>query len=303
VSFAAIDIGTNSVKLLVGQVADDRVVPELHRVTNTRLGEGLHASGAIAPAAADRTIATLAEYRKLAEERKAGRVAAVGTQVLRAATNAAEFVDRCTKEAGLSVRVLTGEEEARLSFQGASWAAQAPRTLGVDIGGGSTEIMAGTRSGLERSWSLPIGAVVLTEQYLKSDPPGEDEMHLMSAAIERQLKGVDAKGAAPAEFVGIGGTVAALVGLTARKAKADPRTLHQTRIPFDEVSALAIHLSLRTTAEREEMGLERGRADIIVAGAWILTATMSYLGASALRASAHGLRHGLIIEMASGRWS
>jgi exopolyphosphatase/guanosine-5'-triphosphate,3'-diphosphate pyrophosphatase len=144
--------------------------------------------------------------------------------------------------------------------------------------------------------------VVLTEEFLKADPPDEEEMRLMSAAVEKHLRAVDVRPGPQAELVGVGGTVAALLALAARKAKTDPRALPQARIPFDEVSSSAIHLSIKTTAEREEMGLEHGRADIIVAGAWILTAVMSRLGASALRASVHGLRHGLIIEMASGRW-
>ncbi len=301
-TFAAIDVGTNSVKLLVGTVAEDRVVPELHRAQITRLGEGLHASGVISSPAADRTIEALAGLRKLAEERQAGQIAAVGTQALRAARNADEFLSRCQKEAGLSIRILTGEEEARLAFQGASWTAQSERVAAVDIGGGSTEVMIGTRASLERWWSLPMGAVVLTEQFLRTDPPSEDEMRLLSAAAERHLRAVETCPGRQAEMVGIGGTVSALLALTARKTKIDPRTVGQMRIPFDEVSSTAIHLSLRTTSEREEMGLERGRADIIVAGAWILTAAMSHLGAAAMRACVHGLRHGLLIRMASGQW-
>ena len=301
-AFAAIDVGTNSVKMLIGSLAEDRVVPELHRVQITRLGQGLAASGSISTEAADRTIEVLAGLRKLAEERKVQQVAAVGTQALRAAKNSDDFLSRCEREAGLPLRILTDEEEARLSFQGASWAVQSPRVTAVDIGGGSTEVMAGTRSSLERWWSLPMGAVVMTEQFLKSDPPAEEEMRLMSASIEKHLRAVDLQPGPQTELVGVGGTVAALMMHTARKAKTDPRTLSSARIPFDEVSSMAIHLSLRTTADREEMGFERGRADIIVAGAWILAAVMSRLGAPAMRASVHGLRHGLLIEMASGRW-
>lgn len=301
-SFAAIDVGTNSVKMLIGSVAEDRVVPELHRAQITRLGQGLLASGAISAEAADRTLEALASFRKLAEERRVEKTVAVGTQALRAAKNADEFLSRCLRETGIEIRILPGEEEARLSFQGASWAAKTPRVTAVDIGGGSTEIMVGTRGSLERCWSLPMGAVALTEQFLRTDPPQEDEMRLMSAAIEKHLRAVDVRPGPEAELVGVGGTVAALLALAARKSKIDPRTLPQARIPFGEVSSTAIHLSIKTTADREEMGLERGRADIIVAGAWILTAVMSRMGASALCASVHGLRHGLIIEMASGRW-
>ncbi len=301
-TLAAIDIGTNSVKLLVGDVEGHQVTPLLHRAVNTRLGEGLHSSGRISKEAADRTIAALAEFRRLAEEKGVKKVAAVGTLALRMARNARAFVERCRGEAGLEVRVLTGEEEARLSFQGSSWATQAEQVAALDIGGGSTEIMVGTRLKLHASWSLAMGAVTLTEQYLQSDPPAAGEMMALSSAIRRHLVPVVARVGKSGELVGAGGTVAALLKVLRVVSGDDPREYHQKTVPFDTVSALGIHLSLKTVAERERMGIEKGRADIIVAGAWILTAAMSHLEASSLRASAHGLRHGLLIELASGQW-
>ena len=301
-TLAAIDVGTNSVKLLVGRVEGTVVTPLLHRSITSRLGEGLHASGAIAPGAADRTVAALTELRELAAGRGVERLAAVGTLVLRAASNAPAFLERCRTEAGLDVRILTGEEEARLSFQGASWAAAADHVLAIDIGGGSTEIMVGTRTGLTASWSLPVGAVTMTEEFLRTDPPAADEMLALSAGIRRQLIPVVARAGREGELVGVGGTVSSILALLRKELGEDPREVHRKTVPFDTISALAIHLSLKTVAERERMGLERGRADIIVAGAWILVAAMSHLEASALRASAHGLRHGLLIELASGRW-
>lgn len=301
-SFAAIDLGTNSVKLLIGDVADGKVVPDLHRIQITRLGEGLQASGAISPEAADRTLKALLEFRALAEERNVTRTAVVGTQALRTAGNADEFLRRCQEQAGLAVRILAGDEEAKLAFQGAASAAASPRIAAVDIGGGSTELMLGSRGGLDRAWSLSLGAVTLTEQFIKTDPPSEEEMHLMSAAIHRQVRTVDLVAGPQAELVGIGGTVSSLLQLLRKQSEADARAHPRQLIPYDAISAMAIHLSLRTTAERESMGLERGRADIIVAGAWILTAAMSHLGASSLRASTQGLRHGLLLELAAGRW-
>jgi exopolyphosphatase/guanosine-5'-triphosphate,3'-diphosphate pyrophosphatase len=301
-TLAAIDIGTNSVKLLVGDVEGHQVTPLLHRAANTRLGEGLQASGEISKEAADRTLATLSEFRRLAEERGARRIAAVGTLALRTARNSRAFLERCREEAGLEVRVLTGEQEAGLSFQGSSWASRAEQVAAIDIGGGSTEIMVGTRLKLHASWSLAMGAVTLTEQHLRTDPPAAVEMMALSSAIRRHLVPVIARVGKSGELVGTGGTVAALLKLLRVASGDDPREIHQKTVPFETVSALGIHLSLKTVAERERMGLEKGRADIIVAGAWILTAAMSHLEASSLRASVHGLRHGLLIELASGRW-
>lgn len=301
-TLAAIDVGTNSIKLLVGRVEGGTVVPLLHRAVNSRLGEGLQASGLISAEASDRTIAALKDLATLARDRGATRLAAVGTLVLRSAGNSAEFLRRCRDEAGLELRILTGEEEARLSFQGASWAAAADHVLAIDIGGGSTEIMVGTRKELSASWSLSMGAVTLTEQFLHTDPSAADEMMTMSGAIRRHLIPVVARAGRDGELVGIGGTVSSILGLLRKELGEDPREIHRKTVPFDTISALAIHLSLKTIPDREQMGLERGRADIIVAGAWILVAAMSHLEASSLRATAHGLRHGLLIELASGKW-
>ncbi|MBV8879777.1 MAG: hypothetical protein JO332_07435 [Planctomycetaceae bacterium] len=298
-TLAAIDIGTNSIKLLIGRVAGRRVTPILHRTIVTRLGEGLQKTGAIAPEAADRTLAGLAELQALAKERGAERLQAVGTLVLRAARNGQAFVDRVAHETGLRIRILTGEEEAKISFQGAVGASAAEQVLGIEIGGGSTQIMVGTHARLHASWSLNMGAVVLTEEFLHGDPPGAEEMVAMSAAISRHLQNVVARVGRDGELVGIGGTVSAILTQLRKNDGADPREFHQTSVSFETISALSIHLSLKTVAERERMGVEKGRADIIVAGAWILTAAMSHLEAKTLRASAHGLRHGLLIDMAS----
>jgi exopolyphosphatase / guanosine-5'-triphosphate,3'-diphosphate pyrophosphatase len=301
VTLAAIDIGTNSVKMLVGRVSGLKVTPILHRSVITRLGEGLQKSGDISAEAADRTIAALAEFRALAQDRGAERIQAVGTLALRAAKNGPAFVERCAREAGLEIRVLTGEEEARLSFQGAAGASASDQVLGIEIGGGSTQIMVGTQAKLHASWSLAMGAVVLTEEFLRTDPPAADEMLAMSAQIRKHLQNVVARVGKDGELVGIGGTVSAILTQLRKNDGGDPREFHSTSVSFDTISALSIHLSLKTVAERERMGIEKGRADIITAGAWILTAAMSHLEATSLRASAHGLRHGLLIEMASSR--
>src|SRR6185295_15806133 len=254
VTLAAIDIGTNSVKLLIGRVLDRKVTPLLHRSVITRLGEGLQKSGEISTEAADRTIEALAEFRSLAESRGATRTQAVGTLAIRAAKNGRGFVERCAREAGLEIRVLTGEEEARLSFQGAAGASQAAQVLGIEIGGGSTQIMVGTSAKLHASWSLTMGAVTLTEEFLRTDPPAADEMMTMSAAIRRQLQQVVARVGKEGELVGIGGTVSAILTQLRRNDGGDPREFHQAGVPFEILSALSIHLSLKTTAERERMG-------------------------------------------------
>lgn len=298
---AAIDIGTNSIKLLVGRVDGQKVTPLLHRSMITRLGEGLQKSGEISAEAADRTIAGLSELHAIAREKGVRRLQTVGTLALRKAANGAAFVQRCAREAGLEIRILSGEEEAAISFRGACGDSKAAQVLGIEIGGGSAQIMVGTASSLHASWSLPMGAVALTEEFLRSDPPSAAEMSALSAHIRRHLQPVVARVGRDGELVGIGGTVSAILTMLRRSEGGDPREFHQTSVPFETISALSIQLSLKTVAEREAMGVEKGRADIIAAGAWFLTAAMSHLEAPSLKASAHGLRHGLLIEMASGR--
>lgn len=300
-TLAAIDVGTNSVKLLVGRVEGREVAPLLHRSTVTRLGEGLDRSGRISAPAADRTIAALKEYLALAREKGATSIAAAGTQVFRAASNAADVLARIRQETELEVRVLTGEEEARLAFRGAAGAAKTPRVLAIDIGGGSTEVMAGGGEELHASWSVATGAVTLTERHLQSDPPTSAEMLALAADVNRALEPVVVRAGPDAELVGIGGTVAALLRALRLTTGDDPKEHHGRFVAFPEIEALSIRLSLMTTREREALGLEPGRADIVVAGAWLLTAAMSRIEARGLRASARGLRHGLLLELARAR--
>ncbi len=297
-TLAAIDVGTNSAKLLVARVEGREVTPLLHRSVVTRLGEGLDRTGTIAAAAADRTLALLKEFRELAVDRGATSLVAAGTQVLRAASNAAEVLDRARREAGVEIRVLSAHDEARLSFLGAAGAARTPRALAIDIGGGSTEVMVGSGEDLHASWSAPAGAVTLTERHLRSDPPSSAEMQELAAGVERALEPVKVRAGDDCELVGIGGTVSSLLRALRLTSGEDAREHHGRFVPLAEIEALSIRLSLMTVKDREAMGLEPGRADIIVAGAWLLVAAMSRLEARGLRASARGLRHGLILDLA-----
>jgi exopolyphosphatase/guanosine-5'-triphosphate,3'-diphosphate pyrophosphatase len=300
-TLAAIDVGTNSVKLLVGRVDGRELTPLLHRMTVTRLGEGVAAAGVIVKEAADRTIETLKEYRALARDRGAVQIAAAGTQVFRAAANAAEVLARAKKEADVDIRVLSGPEEARLSFLGAAGAARTPRVLAIDIGGGSTEVMSGSGEDLHASWSVPTGAVTLTERHLRSDPPSSAEMLALAADVQGALEPVVVRSGNDCELVGIGGTVSALLRALRLTTGDDPKEHHGRFVTFPEIEALSIRLSLMTVKDREALGLEPGRADIVVAGAWLLVAAMSRVEARGLRASARGLRHGLLIDLSRNR--
>jgi exopolyphosphatase/guanosine-5'-triphosphate,3'-diphosphate pyrophosphatase len=304
---AAIDVGTNSVKLLVARVERGRVRPLLQRVVITRLGEGLGKRSRISLAAADRTLETLAEFRRLAEDQGADRIAAAGTHALRAATDSKDFLVRCDYEAGLEVRVLTERQEAEIAFAGAIASSDSPRALVVDIGGGSMQLTLGTRRATEWHASVPLGAVVVTERHLRHDPPLRKELDTMNAEIARRLnppwKQLRLRlGPRLPDLLGIGGTVATLAAVVFKHRRVDPVLVHGRTLGGARLGRLVGLLCSLTSAERRGMpGVEPGREDIIVAGGAALLEVMALLQVASLRVSAAGLRHGLVLEMAAGR--
>lgn len=278
---ATIDVGTNSVKLLVAEARNGRVRPLEERVTITRLGEGVEKSGHISRPAMDRTLEALVDFREHARSRRAWNIAAVGTRVLRAAKNAGEFVKRCRGELDLDVRVLSGPEEARLAFLGATEGKTGVAAL--DIGGGSTEIMT-LRSA--KSWN--VGAVTLTERF-------GDDVEAMAREVRRAVK----PGTLPRRLIGIGGAVATAVAIQ-RKRDLTPGIVHGRRLSIGQVREMRDRLAAMTLEERKHVtGLEPARADIIVAGLTILAEVMEKARFSSMTASARGLRHGLALELAS----
>ncbi len=297
VILATIDIGTNSVKLLVAKIERGRLTPIEERVVITRLGEGVSRRGRIAGAAADRTLETLAQFRDSAVRHDARQIVAVGTRVLRAARNARDFLLRCEYEAGLSARILSAEEEARLSFLAA--AAGSDEATVIDIGGGSTQISKGTRGRLEGPWSMNLGAVVLTERYLLHDPPLQAEMGSVASRIAMALAPILRHRPFPRRLIGVGGTVATAVAIERRRT-ATRRDVQGWILRKSNVESLRERLASLTIEERRRVpGLEPARADIIVAGLMILETVLRRGEFPHVRASAHGIRHALALELAS----
>lgn len=296
----AIDVGTNSVKLLVARVRGGRVSPLLERSEITRLGRGLGASGSISRASAALTIAAVERFRREAERLGCERLVAAGTQAIRVARNGRAFVRRCFAETGVRVEPISGLREAGLSYRGATSAWPRGATAAVEIGGGSTQLMAGRAGRLRKAVSLPLGAVSLTEELLRSDPATPTERGLAAASVRQRVS------ALPAAFrrelgraervVAIGGTALTLGRLAGGIAaeRIDGRRLDRRAL-----GRLLDRLSGWTAAERRRRtGLEPGRADIVVAGGIILAEAMDALGIRALTLSVRGLRTGLVLEAA-----
>jgi exopolyphosphatase/guanosine-5'-triphosphate,3'-diphosphate pyrophosphatase len=283
---AGIDLGTHSVKLLVARARGRRLETILERVAVTRLGEGLQKTGRLSEAAARRTLRVLASFRRAAEGAGAERLAAVGTLALRRARDAAAFVRRAAEETGLRIRVVDPREEARLAFKAASSLHPGRSLVTLDVGGGSAQISAGRDGRLRRTWSLPLGAVVLTERFLPVHPVRTRDMLRLAGHLGRALSGLGRLRAD--RLVGIGGSAAVLSRLL-------PGRLG---IPRRALLRLVGELAVLSLSGRVRRGVPRNRADIIVAGGAVIYRVMAVLGAERLLPCPFGLRHGLVAELA-----
>ncbi len=274
---AAIDCGTNTIKLLIGALPEV-AVREMRMV---RLGEGVDRSGELSPAALERTFAAIDEYAALIRAHGVTRVRFCATSATRDARNADVFVAGVRARLGIEPEVVSGEEEAALAFDGAVHSLAVPPTppvLVIDIGGGSTELIVGERRPTQVV-SLDVGSVRLTERHLHSiragDAPTADEVDACVADVERHLDGIPVDVTSAATVLGVAGTVTTIaggvLGLGTDRGPTEPAV-----IPVADVHALVARLAAMTVAERRALPwMHPGRADVIVAGALILDRVLS----------------------------
>jgi exopolyphosphatase/guanosine-5'-triphosphate,3'-diphosphate pyrophosphatase len=299
---AGIDIGTNTILLLVAEVdgSDIRVLEDHVRVV--RLGQGVDQNRAFHPEALDRARVCFAEYRDILNRYPGVDVRAVATSGSRDARNSEEFFREVGDRFGIHVRVISGEEEALLSFRGAlPEGAADPRSIAVlDIGGGSTEIVGltpGSNGELFRH-SFDMGCVRLSERFLKSDPALPLEIQAMERFIEGELsarEGVLAE-LRGKNLVGVAGTVTYLASSYLGLDKFDVERVQGTYLSLEAINALIERFRPLTAAERLGLGgMDKGRADVILSGAYILRAILLKTGLPGLRASVRGLRYGAVL--------
>jgi len=303
---AAVDIGTNSLLLTVARPSPGaRLLVLEDRSVITRLGEGLGERGALGEAAMERSLAVLEEFG--AAILALGATArAVGTSALRRADNARDFLERARGALGVEVEILSGLAEAALGARGAlselPGVAPADSPVVVDPGGGSTEVIytsASAEGPPERALSLEVGAVRLTEAFVRSDPPAPGELEALSARARAVVAALEPARGRP--VVGVGGTATTLAALHLGLDRYDGARVHGTRIGLEAVAALRARLAALPLAAREEIPcLPRGRADVAVAGAVLLEALIDRLGAAELIVSDRGLRYGLLAEILEG---
>jgi exopolyphosphatase / guanosine-5'-triphosphate,3'-diphosphate pyrophosphatase len=298
--YAVIDIGTNSIKFHLAEKDDAgnwSVVLDESNIA--RLGEGLQASGKISPEAMERNVNAVAEMAQRAREQHVREIAAVGTMCLRTAQNAREFVTRVKDACDVAVEIIPGEEEARLAYLAvkSGIGLEKGKMTIFDTGGGSTEFIFGRDQEIEKRFSLNVGAVRYTERMLVSDPVTQEELAKTIAAVEQDFaEELQFDGPVDA-LVGMGGTVSNLSAVKHQLAQYDPDVIQGSVLALEEIERQIALYQSKTIAERREIvGLQPKRADVILAGAIIVSIIMKKAGVSEFTVSDRGLRHGLVVD-------
>jgi exopolyphosphatase / guanosine-5'-triphosphate,3'-diphosphate pyrophosphatase len=299
VRFAVIDIGTNSVKLHVGERrAGDVWRTIIDRAEVTRLGEGLRESGALQPEPVRRTVEAIVGMAGEARRAGAAEIAAVATAGMRVASNPEQLVDEVQERCGVGIEVISGEEEARLAYL----AATADLDLGdgtlavFDTGGGSTEFTFGRPARVEERFSLDVGAAQITEIFGLAGPVSDEQLKAAFDTIGEQLSRLDGH-VQPTRLVGLGGALTNLASVQHGLENYDSDVIHGTVLDRAEVVRQIALYRARTADERREIvGLQPGRAEVILAGACIVCTVLDKLHCETLTVSDRGLRHGLILE-------
>jgi exopolyphosphatase/guanosine-5'-triphosphate,3'-diphosphate pyrophosphatase len=297
--YAAIDIGTNSVLLLVAERRDGRFAAVAERAEITRLGRGVDRTGALSEEGMQATLRCLESYAAEARALGARQIAAIATSAARDASNGERFLAQARERAGMSVEIISGDEEAELAFAAATSDFGNGPLVVVDIGGGSTEFIYGEGK-VQYRRSFDVGSVRLTERFVTAHPVPAPER----AAVRAHLR--DAFAALPpppaeARLIGIAGTVTTLYAVQHRVDPYDAARVHGRDLHRAELAALAEALCGASLEERRRMpGLQPGRADVICAGALILEAAMDRLGATSCTVSDRGVRWGLLARRFGG---
>lgn len=302
---AAIDCGTNSLRLLITDIAGGVLTDVVREMRIVRLGQGVDKTKRFADDALVRTFETCSEYAAQIEKFGVERVRFVATSASRDATNRDEFFEGVRSIFGVPAEVISGDEEAALSFAGATRELLAapsfsPPFLVVDIGGGSTEFVLGTHD-VEAGRSVDVGCVRLTERHLHSDPATPAEIEAARADVVRALEIVGR--AVPVReaktVVGLAGSVTTVAALSLGLERYDPARIHHSRVSADRVHAITAELLAMTRAGRAELPvMHPGRVDVIGAGALVLDTVVQWLGVAEVVVSEHDILDGIALSIA-----
>jgi exopolyphosphatase / guanosine-5'-triphosphate,3'-diphosphate pyrophosphatase len=311
---AGIDVGTNTIRLLVADIGETSYQELSAGRTITRLGQGLDRTGVLSPEAQARSLDALSAFVEVLRRYPAVPVAAVATSALRRAANAGSFLQELRQRTGLDLRIIDGREEARLTLAGARRALVKGNLTGgdpldsallIDIGGGSTELIVTEEGRIRSDRSLDLGAVYLFERFLRSDPPGEEELGLLRRAVrsgldaweEELFRETGCRPESPAVVAGTAGTITTLAAMDQAMTDYDPDRINGAVLSADSLDGMVRMLSRTTLSDRKRIpGLEAGREDIILAGAIIAQEVMRRTAKHGMLVSDWGLREGILFD-------
>lgn len=301
---AGVDIGTLTCRLLIADLSPGGRLLEVRSERRIlRLGEGVDQTKQLSVVAMDRVLQCLREWREMIDASQVDALAAVATSAVRDAENRDEFLDRVKREAGFEVELISGKEEARRTMLGISSGLPPGVTdlLALDIGGGSTEIILDRPGQKPVVRSIDIGVVRLCERLLQHDPPSDDEVRQAREWVAQETKAAvaDMGRYHTATFVGTAGTITSLAAMAQKLPAYEPARIHNYQLQLDTIQELEQTLLTRKKTDRAGLpGLEKGREEVIAAGAIILRTVMETLGVSECLVSDLGLREGVLIHLA-----
>ena len=305
-NIASIDIGSNTARLLILESTGDQKFNLLVSKRNiTRLGEGIDAQGKLTEHRMQTTLKVLSRFRQICLENGDPPLFAVATSAVREASNGQEFVRLAKKETGIDIKIITWEEEARLTLEGVYWKIphENRRVITFDIGGGSTEFILSEGKNIKDFCSTSLGVVRLTEKFITQHPVDEKEYHSLQNHLRDELQTVKNKLSAflPELLIGTAGTVTTLAALKENIYPYDPEKIHGSTFSRPEAESILDDLKGKSLSQRLLLKpMEPGREDLIIAGTAIVLETMRAFGCEILTVSEYSLREGLILRAMNG---
>ncbi|MGD9897750.1 MAG: hypothetical protein AB7T22_01360 [Calditrichaceae bacterium] len=303
-TYAVIDLGTNSVLLLIGNIGADKRVEALHHAFRvTRIGEGLQLTGRLSDAAMNRTINVLAEYLKIIKRFNPFQVKIIATAALRTASNSDDFIQRVVNELGIKIEIISSEDEAKYGYFGALDGLRHvnEKILVMDVGGGSTELTIGDNDSIHKYQSLSLGVVTLREIMGMKDTLCSGDRLKAIAYIKLKLEELKFLGdiAGDIKFVATGGTMSSIAAIREKMIEYDPLKINGYRLSRDEIWKMYYTLNGMTIEERKGLpGLESGREDVILYGLLIYLTMLELRRIETVIVSDRGIRYGMLKRMA-----
>jgi exopolyphosphatase/guanosine-5'-triphosphate,3'-diphosphate pyrophosphatase len=297
----AIDIGTNSMRMLIATIENKNIVQSFKDLVTTRMGENVDKTGRLSAAAMDRNIEALNKFMAIAKKEGLAQIPIIATSAVRDAANKEVFLERAEKEAHAKIEVITGDREAELGFLGVirGLKEKEENILVVDIGGGSTEFIFGNEAGIQHLVSVNMGAVRMTEKFVSTDPIAPQEKEMLIKEVDTILaSSIHMFHQVPIDrVIGIGGTATTIAAVAKELKVYNRNEIHNYDLSHKQVRNILHQFCSKSIKQRKEMpGLHPKRADIITAGAIILNRILSLLDKESIRISEYDNLEGLVFE-------